>query len=52
MRSIEIQTTQNVSIDYELAGAGTRLFAFVVDFLFMSLVYGILVSIESLVNEA
>lgn len=51
MKNIEIQTTQNVSIDYEIAGAGTRLFAFFVDFLLMWLVYGILIGIESMINE-
>jgi uncharacterized RDD family membrane protein YckC len=36
MRNIEIRTTQNVVIDYELAGAGLRILAFLIDYFILS----------------
>lgn len=41
MRSITIQTTQNVSIEYELAGALTRVLAFLIDMLLVFATYTI-----------
>jgi uncharacterized RDD family membrane protein YckC len=39
MKSIEITTPQNVKIDYQLAGLGQRIFAFVIDLAIIILVY-------------
>ncbi len=38
MQSIEINTAQNVRIEYELAGLGQRIFAYIIDFIIMMLV--------------
>jgi uncharacterized RDD family membrane protein YckC len=45
MRSLEVKTTQNVSINYELASARDRVFAFFLDILFKGIVAFILVLI-------
>lgn len=39
MKSIEINTSQNVKIDYQLASVGQRIFAFAIDLAIMTLVY-------------
>lgn len=39
MKSIEINTAQNVKIDYQLASTGQRIFAFAIDLTIMILVY-------------
>lgn len=42
MANIEINTAQNVKIEYQLAGVGQRIFAFAVDFIVLFIVYLIL----------
>lgn len=39
MQTIEINTSQNVKIEYQLAGVGHRLFAFIIDFIIITIVY-------------
>jgi uncharacterized RDD family membrane protein YckC len=39
MQTIEINTSQNVRIEYQLAGVGHRIFAFIIDFIIMWLVF-------------
>lgn len=46
MQTLEINTAQNVKIDYELAGLSFRIFAFLIDFLIMCA--GILILIASI----
>lgn len=43
MQTIEIQTTQNVTITYELASLRDRMIAYLIDFLIISVVYFFLV---------
>ena len=45
MKTIEIQTTQNVTIAYELASLRDRMVAYMIDFLIVSVVYFFLVII-------
>ncbi|MEL6356756.1 MAG: RDD family protein, partial [Bacteroidota bacterium] len=45
MRSITIRTTQNVAIEYELAGSMSRVFAFLIDTLIVSVGYFIFLAI-------
>jgi len=54
MRTISINTTQNVAIDYELAGLLERILAFVIDTIILIVFLGLmtwLVSITSLFNQ-
>ncbi|MCB0621729.1 MAG: RDD family protein [Saprospiraceae bacterium] len=45
MQTIEIRTTQNVTIEYELASLRERIFSFLLDFIFLLIVYYVLVAI-------
>ena len=45
MRSITIRTTQNVAIEYELAGSMSRVFAFLIDSLIISVGYFVFLAI-------
>lgn len=45
MAKIDLQTTQNVTIEYDLAGLGDRLFAFVLDLLLVLGSYYLIVSL-------
>ena len=44
MHNVKIQTSQNVDIEYELAGVGDRILATIADLLILA-IYGILVLI-------
>ena len=53
MKSIDLKTTQNVSISYEVASLRERFFAFLLDWIFktissglLTLLFGILVDFE------
>lgn len=41
MKTIEINTSQNVKIEYQLASVGHRIFAFIIDFIIMMLIYAL-----------
>lgn len=43
MQLVEINTSQNVKIEYQLASVGQRIFAFILDFSILSVVYLILI---------
>lgn len=45
MQTIEIRTTQNVTIEYELASLRDRMMAYLIDFLIVSIVYFFLIVI-------
>ena len=45
MRTIDIRTTQNVTIEYELATVGDRIFAYMIDMLIIATVHTFLASI-------
>jgi uncharacterized RDD family membrane protein YckC len=45
MQTIEIRTTQNVTIEYELASLRDRIFAFILDFILILIVYLVLLSV-------
>ena len=45
MRTIDIRTTQNVTIEYELATVGDRIFAYMIDMLLIATVHTFLSSI-------
>ena len=47
MKSIEINTTQNVVIEYELAATRDRIIAFIIDFIALMTGYGLLFSLLS-----
>lgn len=49
MQTIEINTAQNVKIDYELAGLRHRIFAFLIDFLLMCVLIFILATLCNLI---
>jgi uncharacterized RDD family membrane protein YckC len=51
-RNIEIQTTQNVIIEYEIAGAGIRFFAYFIDLLIILFIFGIFTIIEESVENS
>jgi uncharacterized RDD family membrane protein YckC len=42
MQTIEINTAQNVKIEYQLAGVGHRIFAYIIDFIIMMAVFFIM----------
>jgi uncharacterized RDD family membrane protein YckC len=50
MKTIEINTSQNVKIEYQLASTGHRIFAFVIDFIIMAFV-GIIFSFSVMVDS-
>lgn len=47
MESVTIRTTQNVSIDYDLAKTGTRIGGFVIDLVIFAICYNILIALLS-----
>jgi uncharacterized RDD family membrane protein YckC len=56
MQTIEINTAQNVRIEYQLAGVGHRIFAYIIDFIIMMVVFGIIsasvISISNISEKA
>ena len=52
MQTIEIRTTQNVTIEYELASLRDRILAYFIDFMIVMVAYAILVAILSATIQA
>lgn len=44
MQHVEINTSQNVKIEYQLASVGQRVFAFLIDLVILMIVYGIILA--------
>jgi uncharacterized RDD family membrane protein YckC len=51
MKTVDIITTQNVTIEYELASVGQRIGAFMIDFVVMIIAFSLMVSLAQLFSE-
>lgn len=52
MKTIDIRTTQNVTITYELAGVQERMLAFIIDLILKGLVIGLVAFIVAIISSA